>query len=123
MNPIIAKVRVFFIKNSSLIIFNFLVVFILFPITYLQVVINDQSDYPAHLLTAKMIIENGKFEYLGRIVPHPLFHFGIIFFKQIFNFSYMYGQIITILLSYTLLGTILYSRVLALIGPMNSWKV
>jgi hypothetical protein len=122
MYTIVDKVRGFFLRNSKLIIFNLLIVVIFFPITYLQVVMYEESDYRAHINVARFILETGKLSFDGWAVPHPLNAFGMIFYHQVFGFSLEFGEIIVVLLSYALLGNIIFSQIKKITGFHADWK-
>jgi hypothetical protein len=122
MTTIVEKVRSFFQRNSRLIIFNLILIGIFFPITYLQVVMYEQSDYLAHINVARFILTTGKLSSEGSAVPHPLNAFGMIFYHLVFGLSLEYGEIIVILLSYALLGNILFSQIKKIKDFHEDWK-
>jgi hypothetical protein len=122
MSTIVDKVRRFFQQNCRLIIFNLLLVGIFFPITYQQVVMFDESDYSAHINVARYILTTGKLSFDHWAIPHPLNAFGMIFFHQVLGLSLEYGEIIVILLSYALLGNIIYSQVKNITYIHEDWK-
>jgi hypothetical protein len=116
------EVRKFFQRNYRLIIYNLLLVGILFPITYRQVVMFSKSDYPAHIIMAKGLLLTGSLYFGGTALPHPLNALGTIFFNQVLGLSLEYGQIIVILLSYALLGNVIYSQFKNVIDSREDWK-
>jgi hypothetical protein len=122
MNTILEKISNFFQRNIKLIVFNLLLVGIFFPITYQQVVIFKESDYQAHINLARNLLFTGKLFFGGTAIPHPLNAIGTIFFSQVFGFSLEYGQIIVILLSYALLGTVIYSQIKNITELSEDWK-
>jgi hypothetical protein len=122
MDTIVNKVRRFFQNNSRLILFNLLLVGIFFPITYQQVIMFSESDYLAHIYMARNLLLTGKLYTAGAALPHPLNAFGMIFFSQVFGLSLEYGEIIVILLSYALLGNVIYSQVKNLTDIREDWK-
>ena len=122
MKPWGELIKRFFQNNAYLIVFNITLVVIFFPITFQQAIFFDTSDYAGHFNAASFILETGKFVYMNRVVPHPLLHFFILFFNQVFGFSIAYGAIITILLTYVLLGDVIYSQLIKEKASMAGWK-
>jgi hypothetical protein len=122
MFVLIDRAHKFFINYWRLIVFNLILVLIFFPITYQQTVMFDTSDYRSKLNVAMYFNETGKLVDIYQGVHTPLFYFGTLFYKEIFGFSYAFGQIITILLCYPLMGNIIFSQVKKVNEAMDGWK-
>lgn len=96
-------------KNIPLLIFNLFLAAVYLPITYIQVVFYDTSDYPAHINMARFFYESGSLVFNNLSLPHPLNHSMVIFYKHLLGFSFPISQVITTLMCYPLLANIVYA--------------
>jgi hypothetical protein len=82
----------------------------------------DTSDYRAHINMARLFYESGSLVFNNLSLPHPLNHSLVIFFKQLFGFSFPISQVITTLLCYPLLANIVYAYVTKDHAAFRGWK-
>jgi len=88
--------------NIGLISLYVLIVIIFLPVTSIFV-LNMQVDYPDHISFIKIMEET---HYIQ--LPHFLFHLFTLGIKVVTGISLKYASLISIMMSYFLLGTILY---------------